>query len=41
MNTVGMLCNNNAMVHLTMLTAFLNSNLKAVDDEKVSAASTF
>lgn len=36
-----MLCIKNAMVHLNVLTAYLNSNLREVDDEKVSAASTF
>lgn len=28
-------------MHLTMLTAFLNSNIREVNDEKISAASTF
>lgn len=40
MNRVGVLYNKNTIVHLTMLTALLNSNLKEINDENKSAAST-
>lgn len=33
MNMVGMLCNKNATVHLTILTAFLNYNQNEINDE--------